>query len=207
MLMPASLTRREGTTVVPGEHIIESQMVVTGNGTYERDGQIFAALAGKVKVEEPETGGNKPMVTVGHWLQKDNTKQVPRVGQVIMGRVTRITANTAQVDITCLGDNILRQPCSGMIRTEDVYPKDVDIQVEMSQCFRPGDVVRAQIMSLGDLRHYYLSTAQLKLGVCWAPSPSDAQTIMIPISWNQLRCPVSGVTANRKCAQPKSDAQ
>ena len=35
----------------------------------------------------------------------------------------------------------------------------------MAECFRPGDVVRAEVLSLGDARSYYLSTAEPELGV------------------------------------------
>ena len=31
----------------------------------------------------------------------------------------------------------------------------------MYDCFRPGDVVRAEVISLGDARSYYLSTAKV----------------------------------------------
>eukprot|EP00967_Tisochrysis_lutea_P014217 scaffold15976_cov17-Tisochrysis_lutea.AAC.4 len=32
----------------------------------------------------------------------------------------------------------------------------------MYDCFRPGDVVRAEVVSLGDARSYYLSTAKVR---------------------------------------------
>jgi exosome complex RNA-binding protein Csl4 len=38
---------------------------------------------------------------------------------------------------------------------QDVRSTEVD-RVEMSKCFRPGDIVRARIVSLGDSRQYYL---------------------------------------------------
>lgn len=38
-------------------------------------------------------------------------------------------------------------------------------KVEVFKCFRPGDIVRARVISLGDARQYYLSTAENELGV------------------------------------------
>lgn len=35
----------------------------------------------------------------------------------------------------------------------------------MYKSFRPGDIVRARVISLGDARQYYLSTAENELGV------------------------------------------
>jgi hypothetical protein len=43
-------------------------------------------------------------------------------------------------------------------------PVQVD-KVEVIKCYRPGDIVRARVISLGDARQYYLSTAENELGV------------------------------------------
>lgn len=45
-------------------------------------------------------------------------------------------------------------------------------QVELYSCFQPGDLVRAEVISLGDSRSYYLSTAKNDLGVVYAKSLS-----------------------------------
>ena len=45
-----------------------------------------------------------------------------------------------------------------------------DLQVEIYGSFRPGDVVIAEVLSLGDARSYYLSTAKNDLGVVYAKS-------------------------------------
>jgi hypothetical protein len=42
--------------------------------------------------------------------------------------------------------------------------------VKLYDCFRPGDIVRAKVTSLGDARTYYLSTAENELGVVYAKS-------------------------------------
>ena len=44
------------------------------------------------------------------------------------------------------------------------------MQVELYSCFRPGDLVRAEVVGLGDARSYYLSTAKNELGVVHAQS-------------------------------------
>lgn len=46
--------------------------------------------------------------------------------------------------------------------------------MELYSCFRPGDLVRAQVIALGDSRSYYLSTAKNDLGVVYAKSASGA---------------------------------
>lgn len=44
----------------------------------------------------------------------------------------------------------------------------------MYDCFRPGDIVRAEVLSLGDSRSYYLSTSKNHLGVVYAKSAAGA---------------------------------
>ena len=48
-------------------------------------------------------------------------------------------------------------------------------KVVLPEAFRPGDVVRARVISLGDARSYMLSTAALDLGVVYAESEAGAR--------------------------------
>lgn len=56
-----------------------------------------------------------------------------------------------------------------MDRTQDVRAVEKD-KVKIYNSFRPGDIVRAEVISLGDARSYYLSTAKNELGVIFATS-------------------------------------
>lgn len=55
-------------------------------------------------------------------------------------------------------------------------------------------------MSLGDARSYYLSTAKTELGVTFARSATSG-TAMIPISWQEMQCPVTKMKELRKVAK------
>ena len=46
-------------------------------------------------------------------------------------------------------------------------------KVELISCFRPGDLVRAAVLSLGDSRSYLLTTARNELGVVYAKSATS----------------------------------
>ena len=48
-------------------------------------------------------------------------------------------------------------------------------RLELYACFRPGDLVRAEVIGLGDARSYYLSTAKNDLGVVYAKSAAGTQ--------------------------------
>ncbi|KAL0927673.1 hypothetical protein M5K25_001871 [Dendrobium thyrsiflorum] len=57
---------------------------------------------------------------------------------------------------------------------QDVRATEID-KVDMYQSFRPGDIVKAEVLSLGDARAYYLSTAKNELGVVSAQSIAECQ--------------------------------
>lgn len=78
-------------------------------------------------------------------------------------------------------------------------------KVHMYKCFRPGDIVRAEIISLGDAKSYHLSTAKNELGVIHALSISNAP--LVPVSWEEMQCSKTGVREFRKCAKPSFDDQ
>ena len=70
----------------------------------------------------------------------------------------------------------------------------------MDEMFRVGDIVRGTVSSLGDQSNYYLSTARNEFGVVMARS--EAGNMMFPVSWKEMRDPVTGVGEARKVAKP-----
>ena len=71
--------------------------------------------------------------------------------------------------------------------------------VEIYNSFHPGDIVRALVISRGDARSYYLSTARNDLGVISAPGRAGRP--MIPEAWDKMRCPITMITEARKVAK------
>lgn len=57
----------------------------------------------------------------------------------------------------------------GVIRVQDVRATEKD-KVKIASSFKPGDIVRAAVISLGDQSNYYLSTGRNELGVVVARS-------------------------------------
>ncbi|CAI0433662.1 unnamed protein product, partial [Linum tenue] len=131
---------------------------------------------------------------------------VPEAGSVVIARVTKVMAKTASADIMCVGTKSVREKFTGVIRQQDVRATEID-KVDMHLAFRPGDIVRAVVvsfsslrkLSLGDARAYYLSTAKNELGVVSANS--TAGETMVPISWTEMQCPLTGQIEQRKVAK------
>lgn len=155
-------------------------VVAAGPGVYMLGGRPVASLAGLVHTSAQSTKeGEKLLICVIPCDSSASTNAVIETEDVVIARVTRVTANQALVDIVAVGDHTLQQYARGTIRREDVRTGgDVDALV-MHECFRPGDLLRATVISLGDARQYFLSTAAPELGVVWARSRTTGN-VMVP---------------------------
>jgi exosome complex component CSL4 len=96
--------------------------------------------------------------------------------------------------------NDLGDSFRGIIRSQDVRSTDRD-KVKIIDSFRPGDIVRAVVISLGDGSNYYLSTARNDLGVLFAKSEGGAGDVMMAVDWETM-VGSGGVVEKRKCANP-----
>ena len=70
----------------------------------------------------------------------------------------------------------------------------------LNEMYRVGDVIRATVISLGDERQYYISTAGNENGVVVAVSEDG--NAMVPASWREMRDVVTGKGESRKVAKP-----
>lgn len=160
---------------------------------------------------------------------------LPREGDVILCRVSRILLQRANVEILAVstknipvdsgvgtnGDGTVSvqggsgaqtfsvsqassdvgETFRGIIRSQDVRSTDRD-KVVMIDCFKPGDILKAQVISLGDGNNYYLTTARNDLGVVFARANNGAGGLMYATDWLTMTSPLSQVTEKRKCANP-----
>jgi exosome complex RNA-binding protein Csl4 len=175
--------------VIPGEDLSQylpagaASSVTAGSGVYMFQGRPVASQAGRLQIGQAEpdsrevVGGIK--LTVEPLDSKTASNAVINIDDVVIARVTRVTANQALVDIVAVGDRTLQQYARGTVRREDVRAGgDADALV-MHECFRPGDLLRAAVISLGDARQYFLSTLAPEWGVVWARSRATGN-VMVP---------------------------
>ncbi|PKA66194.1 hypothetical protein AXF42_Ash006891 [Apostasia shenzhenica] len=136
----------------------------------------------------------------GHFMNPDTNYQKKKKKNpdiISWLQVTRVMARMASADIMCVESKAVKEKFTGIIRQQDVRATEID-KVDMYLSFRPGDIVRALVLSLGDARAYYLSTAKNELGVVSAQSLTGAT--MVPISWTEMQCPLTGQVEKRKVA-------
>ncbi|KAI0094641.1 hypothetical protein BDY19DRAFT_913839 [Irpex rosettiformis] len=180
------------STLLPGQPIPVSRGPAPqlGGGTYQRDGQIRASVVGI-----PQFQGSTLSIT----RIRPNP---PAPNSVILGTVTRLSPLQANISITVVDGVPLPagEEFSGVIRVQDVRATEKD-KVKIADCFHGGDVVKGVVISLGDARSYYVTTARNDLGVIFATS--EAGAAMQPVSWQEMRCPKTGKIEKRKCAKPE----
>eukprot|EP01134_Creolimax_fragrantissima_P005043 CFRG5043T1 len=187
----------EGEKVIPGQPLGTVYEYTIGEGTFVRGHTIHASKVGYRIFTDPEGHSKLPTVSV---VVVDSADQViPSTGAVVVVKVTSVNPRFAKCEILCVGSVPLKETYRGMIRQRDVRATQKDT-VEIYKSFQPGDIVRAQVVSLGDAKSYYLSTASNEFGVVFATSPAGAT--MLPCSWCEMVCPVTKVREMRKVAKP-----
>ena len=91
------------------------------------------------------------------------------MGVVVTCKVLSMSTMNARCSIYCIENDVLRQPFKGLIRKEDVRLLEKD-RVELYKCFRPGDIVLARVIGVGENNNFLLTTAEDELGVAIAYS-------------------------------------
>ncbi|KAH9969003.1 hypothetical protein BC827DRAFT_1121087 [Russula dissimulans] len=179
-------------SLVPGQPVPLSRgpVLQLGSGIYTRNGEPRASLFGTP-------------------IQQGSTLTIPRLkphppapNSVVLGSITRLSPQQAVVSITVV-DGVPLPPgedFTGVIRVQDIRATEKD-KVKVGDCFRGGDVIRGLVISLGDARSYYITTARNELGVIFATS--EAGGTMHPVSWQEMRCSKTGKVERRKCAKPE----
>lgn len=199
--------------VIPGDEIGNSTELSAGDGVYILNDRIYSSLHGKVVIKSE--GESRRRV---HVISPMKSVEVIDIGDEVICQVTRILLNQINVDILVLGDKELKQSTKGIVRREDSRLSEID-KVIMSDLFRPGDLIRASVISLGDAKQYYLSTAAVHLGVIVARNEKSGG-FMLPISFKvcirptyyelfcfilvikEMQDPTSSEKETRKVAKP-----
>lgn len=194
---------------VPGQVLSNLTSHQPGAGTHVADNQIFASLAGSILTAAAASKSAKPTISIA---SSTSNTTLPIVGSAVLCRILRVQQrqlNAAILEIESPENPLSITPYPSntddetqflaILRREDVraYEKD---KVVMNESFRVGDIIRATVISLGDERSYYVSTAGNEYGVVIARS--DHGNAMVPVSWKEMRDVLTGRAESRKVAKP-----
>ena len=172
--MPGQTLFIDGSKVAPGDKLCASKLYNPGKGCYVRGASVYACAVGTVKFTESKDGKGEASVILEEGRQYASAL-VLNVGDIVLAKVNRIQVNMANIEIVAAeGIGALREHHSGIIRKEDIRVA-ATVEVNIYDSFRPGDIVRAKVISLGDSRKYILSTAENDLGVIRAVCASSGE--------------------------------
>lgn len=185
------------TLRTPGEVLGRASEYVAGKGTYAWNNKIYASVVGVERISQPLPSAQDKRPSIDVVGEKEHGA-VPEPGLVVTGKVGKVMAKSALVDIVCVGSTAVKEKFSAVVRQQDVRATEID-KVEMYSSFRPGDIIKAEVLSLGDARSYFLTTAKNELGVVSATSVAGAK--MVPVSWQEMMCPLTNQKEPRKVAK------
>ncbi|KAF9586298.1 Exosome complex component CSL4 [Lunasporangiospora selenospora] len=181
--------------VIPGQRLGHAQEYIAGSGTYLHQDFLYASVVG-IKQINPSDNDGLPFLTV---QRESSQSAIPDIDTIVTCKVLRINPRFASVSIMVVNGKPCTDDFQGIIRAQDVRATEKD-KVKIYNSFRPGDIVRAQVVSLGDARSYYLSTAANELGVIFGTSIAGGS--LVPISWQEMQCTKTKAVELRKCAKP-----
>ena len=183
--------------VVPGDIVGSiNDGYNVGIGVYEHNNNIRSSLVGNVLIEYINDN-DKTIHVIIPSIISNPINYVININDILLCKITKVTTNQVYADIISNGDTELRTHAKGIIRREDVKNNEID-KIVMHECFHPCDLVRVVVISLGDSKHYYLSTADNNLGVIY--SKSENNNLLIPINDKEMKDSITGQIEYRKVA-------
>lgn len=147
---------------IPGQFLGPKTKYQPGPGTHIHESNLYSSVLGVVRIAQPAkaagpakrltkitpapTQAELPTITVSRSGVTEKREVLPEVGNVVLCRVVRITPRQAVVAILICGDTVLEAEWQGLIRVQDVRATEKD-RVKIYESFRPGDIVRAEVVS------------------------------------------------------------
>ncbi|KAJ4290604.1 exosome 3'-_5 exonuclease subunit ski4 (Csl4) [Kalmusia sp. IMI 367209] len=198
---------------LPGTLLGPTSKYAPGPGTHIHDSSVYASIAGSVifTASSKSTATKLPLLSISHPGAESSSNLpgsgsaniLPEVGATVLARITRLGTRFCTASILCIPPYVLPSSFAAQIRREDIRATEKD-KVTIQDSFRVGDIVRAEVISLGDNGGYYLSTGRNELGVvvAWGEGGEVGGEVLVPVSWKEVRDLRAGKGEGRKVAKP-----
>src|SRR2546428_2275806 len=143
----------ENKLVLPGDAIAASEEYEAGEGTYERDGEIFAATPGLLDLDSQNFVAR---------VRSFNPLAELKVGDIVYGAITDIRSSMAEATVAAVhgSKREITGETEGAIHVSKISNEYVD---DIHNAFHLGDMVRAKVIQAKP--SLQLTTAEPNLGV------------------------------------------
>jgi exosome complex component CSL4 len=138
---------------MPGDEIATSEEYMPGNGTYEMQGKIFAAIVGKIEFSESDK-------TVH--VKEAKRSRTLKPGDIVLGEVGNVTNSLANISISGL-ENLDRSIGAGETGVIHISKVTESYTEDVRKEYRSGDLVRAKVLQV--VPSLQLSSREPELGV------------------------------------------
>ena len=182
----SSLKERIGKTILPGEKIGVVEQFISGPGTYEEEGVIYASIVGELRFNQGDR-----VISV----HADNRTAMPQVGDIVVGRVDNLKKQSVVVYINETRNFTPKGHFEASIHISNVSHGYIE---NISDAFRPYDLVRCRIIR-AEHQPFQAVTDEKRLGailsfcsICGEP---------LEFKGNRLVCPNCRNIEQRETAQ------
>ncbi len=165
---------------MPGDRIGLAEEYVKGEGVYEENGELFAAIAGILVIEDRIAS-----------VRTAKTIPVIKKGDVVLGRVVDVRNNMALVEVARKKgvERELVRRSTGVLHISNVAEQYVENMIAAVGYL---DVIKARVVD-DSLR---LSTKEVEMGVVKALCSSCRHELVL--EGDTLKCPRCGSVEKRK---------
>lgn len=175
---------KNGQLVLPGERLGVIEEFIPDAETYVKEGIICSQVFGRVMLNLKDR-----RISVYPLLRK---VIVPKVGSLVLGQVSNVKNENANIRIFKIGNRSLSGFFTGILHISDVQPKYVE---SMFDVCKPGDIARAKVISDKN-RVYHLSIKDKNLGILYAFCSQCGY--MLELKRQTMKCPRCGRIEKRK---------
>src|SRR5881397_1013621 len=176
----------ENKLVLPGDAIAASEEYEAGEGTYERDGEIFAATPGLLDLDSQNFVAR---------VRSFNPLAELKVGDIVYGAITDIRSSMAEATVAAVhgSKREITGETEGAIHVSKISNEYVD---DIHNAFHLGDIVRAKVIQAKP--SLQLTTAEPNLGVVKAMCSRCRGPL--ELKGRDLWCPRDETSERRKIA-------
>ena len=180
------LLAKTGRRVLPGDEVAIAEEYMSGEGTYELNGKVYASAVGELDLDPREKVAKVVL---------DNPPVVLSEGETVIGQVTDAKPAMAIVSIIAL-EGSARSVSSETLASIHVSKLSSSYVEDAGDVMRPGDIVRATVIQVEP--SVQLSTAGPHFGVIRALCSRCRNPL--EKRGHSLYCERDDLTENRKIA-------
>jgi len=179
---------KDGDIVLPGDYLGIIEEFLPGEGIIEENGELYAARAGRVKINPEKIEISVEPLT--------DTPPLPQLGDVVIARVIEVKPQAAIVQLLKIeGRKGYREIATSKLAGIHISQVRDGYVESMSNEFKIGDIVRARVLT-NEKSPIQLTTKGADLGVVYALCSSCRAPLVR--RGNVLICPKCGRTETRK---------